>query len=529
MSAFQDFGPLTERRKAERQQSRRKKLMIIGSSIGVLAIVAVIGVAAVVQHTGGPDGDSPASGSHKQLHSASKSVEMICSSTDYKKTCASSLSKATNSTSSPKDLIKAAVDVIFDEATKAFGKSQLFNSDDKMVKGAILVCQDLLNSTRDSLTTTLKHLNVDNADQLAKQRRALKSWLAAVMTNTETCIDAFPEGDMKKKMTDAMVTAKQMTSNAMAIIDEGVSLLSALKIPGFTGRDLREEPAYHPDGTPSWINEADRRLLKQRAATKYTPNVTVAQDGTGDFKTITEALAAIPKNRDTGRCGRQLHGRGAGHPEHRRAGRKPGGGPPRELRRVHLPQLPHGGLPRHVVRVLEQAVLPWLRDQCGTVDFIFGDATAVIQNSVLTIRKPDPNQQNIITAQGRTDKREDTGLVIHKCRITAEPGAESFPNYLARPWKFKSRTVYLENEIGGFISPDGYMAWPSAPENSNTCFYAEYGNVGPGADTSKRVKWQGIRTLTKADAARFTPGTFIGAGDWVKKAGVPVQLGFYKN
>lgn len=165
----------------------------------------------------------------------------------------------------------------------------------------------------------------------------------------------------------------------------------------------------------------------------------------------------------------------------------------------------------------------------GTVDFIFGDATAVIQNSVITIRKPKPNQQNIITAQGRTDKREDTGLVIHKCRITAEPGAETFPNYLARPWKFKSRTIFLENEIGGFINPVGYLAWPSAPENSNTCFYGEYGNTGPGADTSKRVKWQGVKNLTREGAEKFTPANFINAGDWIKKTGVPVQLSFYKN
>lgn len=301
MSAFQDFGPLTERRKAERQQSRRKKLMIIGSSIGVLAVVAVIGVAAVVQHTGGSEGDSdPASGSHKQLHSASRSVEMICSSTDYKKTCETSLSKASNSTSSPKDLIKAAVKVIFDEASKAFSKSKLFKSDDKRVKGAVLVCQELLNSTKDSLTRTLNHLNVDSADKLVKRRRALKSWLATVMTNTETCVDAFPEGPMKTKMRKGMQTAKQMTSNALAIIQEGASLLSALKIPGFSGRELREEPEFHPDGMPSWITERDRRLLKQQAANMYTPNVTVAKDGSSNFTTITEALNAIPRDRDTG-------------------------------------------------------------------------------------------------------------------------------------------------------------------------------------------------------------------------------------
>ncbi|KAH7680013.1 Pectinesterase protein [Dioscorea alata] len=529
MSAFQDFGPLTERRKAERQQSRRKKLMIIGSSIGVLAVVAVIGVAAVVQHTGGSEGDSdPASGSHKQLHSASRSVEMICSSTDYKKTCEKSLSKTSNSTSSPKDLIKAAVKVIFDEASKAFGQSQLFKSDDERVKGAVLVCQELLNSTKDSLTRTLNHLNVDTADKLVKQRRALKSWLATVMTNTETCVDAFPEGPMKTKMRKGMQTAKQMTSNALVII---------------------QEPEFHPDGMPSWITESDRRLLKQQAASIYTPNVTVAKDGSGNFTTITEALNAIPTDRDTAyvlsikqglyeenvtveswMTNITMYGEGSrktiitGNKSHRDG-----------VQTYHTSTLTvvgdsFMGVALGIQNTAgpdgEQAVALRVNSDVsiflncrmdgyqdtlyaysnrqyyrgcvitGTVDFIFGDATAVIQNSVITIRKPKPNQQNIITAQGRTDKREDTGLVIHKCRITTEPGAETFPNYLARPWKFKSRT---------------------------------FGNTGPGADTSKRVKWQGVKNLTKAAAEKFTPANFIDAGDWIKKTGVPVQLSFYNN
>ncbi|KAL9669941.1 hypothetical protein QQ045_007491 [Rhodiola kirilowii] len=48
----------------------------------------------------------------------------------------------------------------------------------------------------------------------------------------------------------------------------------------------------------------------------------------------------------------------------------------------------------------------------GTIDFIFGGAAAVFQNCQLIIRKPLPNQQNMITAHGRTEPGETTGLVI---------------------------------------------------------------------------------------------------------------------
>ena len=43
---------------------------------------------------------------------------------------------------------------------------------------------------------------------------------------------------------------------------------------------------------PEWVNPGVRRLLQ---AGKPTPNVTVALDGTGDVKTIKEAMGMVPK------------------------------------------------------------------------------------------------------------------------------------------------------------------------------------------------------------------------------------------
>lgn len=47
------------------------------------------------------------------------------------------------------------------------------------------------------------------------------------------------------------------------------------------------------DGFPSWLSAGDRRLLQ---ASTVTPNVVVAADGSGDFTTVSAAVAAAPES-----------------------------------------------------------------------------------------------------------------------------------------------------------------------------------------------------------------------------------------
>ncbi|ONK78706.1 uncharacterized protein A4U43_C02F21590 [Asparagus officinalis] len=56
----------------------------------------------------------------------------------------------------------------------------------------------------------------------------------------------------------------------------------------------------------------------------------------------------------------------------------------------------------------------------GTIDFIFGDAAFLFQNCTFVIRKPMDNQQTIVTAQGRKERREASGIVLHNCMIRAD-------------------------------------------------------------------------------------------------------------
>ncbi|XVF41037.1 hypothetical protein PTKIN_Ptkin01aG0248100 [Pterospermum kingtungense] len=130
-------------------------------------------------------------------------------------------------------------------------------------------------------------------------------------------------------------------------------------------------------------------------------------------------------------------------------------------------------------------------DMYGTVDFIFGNAAAVFQSCNLYVRKPLPEQKNTITAQGRTDPNQNTGISIQNCTIEAAPdlatNLSTNLNYLGRPRKQYSRTVFMQSYIGELTSPFGWLEW-NGTFGLDTLYYGEFGNYGTGADTSMRVK-----------------------------------------
>lgn len=164
----------------------------------------------------------------------------------------------------------------------------------------------------------------------------------------------------------------------------------------------------------------------------------------------------------------------------------------------------------------------------GTVDFIFGDSSTVIQNSLIIVRKPMDSQQNTVTAQGRADRHETTGLVIHNCRIVPEqklfPTRFKTPTYLGRPWKEYARTVIMESTLGDFVQPVGYLPW-AGNFALDTCSYLEYGNRGPGAKTNRRVRWKNVRVMGRNEALQYTVAPFIQGNLWLKATGVPYLPG----
>ncbi|XP_025822128.1 pectinesterase-like [Panicum hallii] len=613
-AAFSDFGPLTERRRVEKQRQQRRRVMFAAAGASVVLILIVMGGAAVAYNasvqdeesddsssssSSSPSSPSGGGGSGSSLISVSKSVKVVCAQTDHRDACEKSLSKAANaSASSPKDIVRASVAVIGDAVGKAFDRSALATSDNPRVKAAVADCKEIYQDAKADLARTLRGIDAGGMDEVTKRGYELRVWLSAVIAHMETCIDGFPDGDLKKNMTATMESGKELTSNALAIIEKASSFLAALHITAASHRRLfsiREGAA--PDSyrrrllgveedTPPWVNGPERRLLKgNNFQSRLTPNVVVAKDGSGKFKTINEALNAMPA-KYTGRYliyvkqgvyeeyvtitrameNVTMYGDGAmktiitgsrnfadGLTTYKTStfnaqgdgfigialGFRNTAGAAKHQAVALLVQSDRSIFLNCRMDAYQDTLYAHSKAQfyrncviSGTIDFVFGDAAAVFQNCILVLRRPMDNQQNIATAQGRADGRESTGFVFQYCRFTAEAALRdasrpAIRSYLARPWREFSRTLIMESEIPAFIDKAGYLPW-NGDFGLKTLWYAEYANRGPGADTAGRVTWPGYKkVISKDEAAKFTVQSFLHAEPWLKPAGAPVKYGFW--
>ncbi|CAL5410820.1 unnamed protein product [Camellia sinensis] len=150
------------------------------------------------------------------------------------------------------------------------------------------------------------------------------------------------------------------------------------------------------------------------------------------------------------------------------------------------------------------------RDSCitGTIDFIFGNAVVMLQNCDIVVRLPMSGQFNAVTAQGKNNPNQNTGTSIQTCNVTAsldlEPIKGTIKSYLGRPWKAYSTTIFMQSYIEDHIDPAGWAEW-GGDLNLNTLYYGEYMNYGSGAGIAMRVTWLGYHIITDpAEASKFT-------------------------
>lgn len=116
----------------------------------------------------------------------------------------------------------------------------------------------------------------------------------------------------------------------------------------------------------------------------------------------------------------------------------------------------------------------------GTVDFIFGWSTAVFNRCHINSKG-----NGYVTAPS-TDKGQKYGYLFYDCRLTADAGVNNV--YLSRPWRPYAQAVFIRCNLGEHILPAGWDNWGNK-DNEKTAFYAEYQSQGEGADPEARASF----------------------------------------
>lgn len=107
-----------------------------------------------------------------------------------------------------------------------------------------------------------------------------------------------------------------------------------------------------------------------------------------------------------------------------------------------------------------------------------------------------------ITAAATTEDQK-FGYVFFDCKLIADSGVNKV--FLGRPWRPYARTVFIRTAMANHILPEGWNHWPGDamfPNKEKTTYYAEYQSTGPGGDVSKRIGWS--RQLSSKEATVYT-------------------------
>ncbi|KAL1339520.1 pectinesterase-like [Arachis duranensis] len=554
---------------------------VVVSAVSIILVVGVvIGTVAVVSNN---------NSSHDQLKSHNKAVEKLCQNADDKKLCYDVIGNV--NTTDPKDYVSEVVKRTLDTVIKAFNMTDSLSVEhgesNPGMKMALDDCKDLLQSATHELEASINLITDNNFANVYQSSAELKNWLGAVIAYQQSCMDGFDTDGEKKVKTelqaDSLDSVGQLTALALDVVSGLSHFLNGL------GLNLNLKPASRKllevdhEGYPTWLSAADRKLLQD--VNNVRPNVVVAKDGSGQFKTVLEAINSYPKNY-TGRyiiyvkAGvydeyitvdkkfKNLFIYGDGNTKTIITGRKNFHEGTKTMRTSTFSTNADDFIAKSIafentagaeghqavalrvqgdrsaffdcaMRGYQDTLYAHAHRQfyrnceiSGTIDFIFGYGTTLIQNSRIIVRKPMSNQQNIVVADGTDQKNMPTGIVLQNCEIMADstlyPDRLTVRTFLARPWKAFSRAVFIENTIGDLIQPQGYIPWnPPTEANTDNCYFVEYGNTGAGANAGARAPFaKGI--ISKDEASQFLAEPWIQASTWVPATGISFDAGFTK-
>ncbi|KAF2607719.1 hypothetical protein F2Q68_00045236 [Brassica cretica] len=584
---------------------------VVISAASVLLVVGVaIGVVTYVNR--GDDGGG--GGKDASLNSHQKAVQAICQTTTDQGSCSKTLDPVKSD--DPSKLIKAFLLATKDAITKssnftATTEGGMGKNMNATTKAVLEYCKRVLTYALEDLETIVEEMGAD-LQQSGSKLDQLKQWLTGVFNYQTDCLDDIEEVEFRKIMGEGISNSKVLTSNAIDIFHSVVTAMTQMgvkvddmkNVMGGLGAPARRLLGdIDQNGLPKWLSGKDRKLMAKAGrggggaprddgigeggggGGKIKATHVVAKDGSGKFKTISEAVNACP-DKNKGRC--IIHIKAGTYNEVVRIPKKKnnifmfGDGATKTIitfnKSVKLTPGTTTSLSATVQVESEGFMAKWIGFKntagplghqavalrvngdravifncrfdayqdtlyvnngrqfyrnivvSGTVDFIFGKSATVIQNSLLLLRKGSPGQSNYVTADGNEKGTAvKIGIVLQNCRIMpdkdliGDKGPKKVKSYLGRPWKKFSTAVIIGSEISASIEPEGWTEW-KGEQNHKTAKYIEFNNRGPGAKTNARPPWTKA-AKSAAEVEGFTVANWVGPANWIQEANVPVQLG----
>ncbi|KAE8671248.1 beta-glucosidase family protein [Hibiscus syriacus] len=496
------------------------KIIITAVSI-ILLIGVAIGVVAVVQYKKSHEGSD--------LSPSMKAVSNFCSSTNHQDSCQKTLGSVDST--DPKEYIMKSILAAEDAVKKFFNYSDsliVTVKNDSRTRMGLEDCKDMMDYAIQSLQASYSEVGDAQLHSMTDRVSDLRTWLSAVISYQQSCLDGFEDKDtMKKNMTDGITDASELTSNALAIVTKLTEILAKfglqLNVPNSRKLLSVETHGYFP----SWFSDVDRKLFAKIDNNNIKPNAIVAKDGSGQFRTIAAALAAAPKKSAVRHV---IYVKAGIYDEYI------------TLDKSLTNILMFGDGPRRTIvtgrknfvdgPLSEPDSLPdqWVQNTAGAAKHqavalrIQSDKSAFFNCRMDAYQDTLYNHANrqffrncvisgtidFIFAQGKSDPNENTGIVIQNCRIVPEeklfPDRLRLATYLGRPWKKFSTTVVMESTLGDLIRPEGWTPWAGSAFE-DTLYYAEYNNRGPGANLDRRLTGKVITRSIGTPAMKFHTST----------------------
>ncbi|KAK7328634.1 hypothetical protein VNO77_22748 [Canavalia gladiata] len=468
--------------------------------------------------------------------------------------------------------VKRISDILEDVTTTLKNEFTNINNNNKNafsyahLSDAISACLDLLDLSLDELSWSISAVESPQGkhNSTGNMSSDLRTWLSAILANTDTCMEGF-EGTSGESVKSGIFNRIDQVNSLVQILLTQVHLVS---------------DHFIKSQFPSWVELEDQSLLQTN---EVSGDVVVAIDGTGNYIRVMDAVQSAPdynmrryviyvkkgvynENVEIGKKKWNLVIIGEGMvstiitgnlsrnhnlttyktPTFAVNGRgfiardisfRNSAGPEKcqavALRSdSDLSIFYRCGVFGYQDSLYAHALRQFYRE-CkisGTVDFIFGRATAVFQKCQILAKKGLANQKNTITAHSEINPTQPSGFSLQFCNISADydllPFVNTTSTYLGRPWKAYSRTIVMQSYISNIVRPEGWLQW-KGPEHLDTLYYAEYKNYGPGAELDKRVKWPGYHVINDSRlASNFTVDQFIFGYLWLPSTGVAFTPGF---